>query len=116
MARMQFETWHYQDNEQGVEYEIQVHKVTDETAGEVRTRNGVATPKAGDYLVKDYRPDEYHVFSAKDFDGMGYEKGPVGESGVSTVEVVQAPEKDDEKSEEKDDESKKTSLKPPSRR
>lgn len=52
---------------------IEVHEVTKETAGEVRTRTGVVHVSPGDVLVKTYRPDEYDVMKKEQLDELEYD-------------------------------------------
>ena len=77
---------------------IEAHKVTEDTAGEVRIVGvpGVRDANPGDVLVKTTVPDVYDVYSAKDFDELS---GAYGRVNDRAEESDEAPEESDEQGE-----------------
>lgn len=51
--------------------QIQAHRVTDESAGEVQTVSGTRKVSPGDVLVATSRPDVWDVYTDKEFGEMG---------------------------------------------
>jgi len=68
----EWETWYATHPETGVEVSTEVHKVTDETAGDYETIGQANRPvKAGQYLIP-AGPGRYHVMTERELVDSGF--------------------------------------------